>query len=354
MKTCSSGAKMTSAKILTGFLIICLMSACAGGQWSSDKLTPMDDRISDEAIALDLSLIEQWNARANKIEHDDEDADRTYGKAKARAMLEFTKEEYTDNDRTGVVDDAFQEATRMVTTLEAGREVSLKTGQLTGTERVRADLWARGDALKAGPGFPCAAEVIARMEVALLWAGNEEFSCAYDERRTHENRAEALADEAEALAATCIPEPEPEPEPEPVVTAPELEVLTVHNNVHFGLNKDVIEPSSAGILNDIADVLNKYPNIQVTLYGHTDKRGSYEYNLALSKRRTQSTHDYLASFGIASERITQVPQGQTDLKTEGDDKVTHARNRRVQLVFFTGQGVRIEPLDQESDLHIED
>ncbi|MEO1431818.1 MAG: OmpA family protein [Cyanobacteria bacterium J06633_8] len=151
-----------------------------------------------------------------------------------------------------------------------------------------------------------------------------------------------------------IPEP-PIPEP-PIPTPPEPPKpirLKVPRNVHFALDKDFISQKSGEVLDQIAVVMEQYPNIVIELQGHTDSRASVAYNQDLAKRRATNARNYLLKKGIAPERMTIRSFGERKLRTEENNVIDYARNRRVEILFFDVRGVDIEFENQEGDLQIE-
>lgn len=149
-----------------------------------------------------------------------------------------------------------------------------------------------------------------------------------------------------------IPEPTPEPTPEPPVIIEPIR-LRVPNNVHYALDKDLISSTSGEVLDKIAAVMQQYPTIVIELQGHTDARASDAYNKDLAFRRATNARNYLINSGIAPERMTIRSFGERQLKTPGRDRVEHARNRRVEVMFFDIRGVEIILSPQEEDLQIE-
>jgi len=148
-----------------------------------------------------------------------------------------------------------------------------------------------------------------------------------------------------------IPIPIPIPIPNIVDKPPEPIKLKVPKNVHFALDKSNISPNSAQVLNKIAKVLRDNPSIVVELHGHTDKRASDAYNIALGARRNRSVRDYLMRQGIAPERMILRTYGETQLLKPGNTRLDHARNRRVEVIFKDIRG--IEVIVQEEDLQLE-
>ncbi|MEL6853781.1 MAG: OmpA family protein [Cyanobacteria bacterium J06607_13] len=153
---------------------------------------------------------------------------------------------------------------------------------------------------------------------------------------------------------TCTTAPsavmEPPVEPAPI---PEVISLTVPRNVHFALDEDHISEESAAVLDEIATVLEDYPNIVVELHGHTDSRATQAYNHDLAQRRAESARQYLLSRGIDPARMTIRSFGETALLVEETDRTNYARNRRVELVFKDVRGADITFVTQEEDLQIE-
>ncbi|MEO0866905.1 MAG: OmpA family protein [Cyanobacteria bacterium J06642_11] len=168
-------------------------------------------------------------------------------------------------------------------------------------------------------------------------------------KTTRANRmASATLKSAECTTPPAPPAPEPEPQPEPEVIR-----LEVPRNVHYGLDEDFINADSAAILDQIAEVMQKYPSIVVDLHGHTDSRASVAYNQDLARRRANNARRYLIQQGIAPERMTIRSFGETELLVDEIDRVNYARNRRVEFVFSDVRGVDITFVDQEADLQIE-
>jgi len=149
------------------------------------------------------------------------------------------------------------------------------------------------------------------------------------------------------------PTPEP-PIPQPPIPQPPKTIrLSVPRNVHFALDKDFISQKSGDVLDKIAVVMEQYPNIVIELQGHTDSRASDAYNQDLAKRRATNARNYLVKKGIASERMTIRSFGERKLRTEENNRVDYARNRRVEVLFFDVRGIDIEFENQEGDLQIE-
>ena len=76
----------------------------------------------------------------------------------------------------------------------------------------------------------------------------------------------------------------------------------------------------------------------MTLVGHTDPRGTQEYNLALSERRAQSVRDHLGRLGVDGTKLSVLPRGSLDAK--GTDEPSWAQDRRVDFTWQLADRVR--------------
>jgi peptidoglycan-associated lipoprotein len=81
-----------------------------------------------------------------------------------------------------------------------------------------------------------------------------------------------------------------------------------------------------------ADWIKAHSNFTIQVEGHTDARGSVEYNLALGERRAKSVKSYLESLGIDSKRITIISYGKEKPIDPGDSESAWAKNRRANFV----------------------
>ncbi|HMK18630.1 MAG TPA: OmpA family protein [Chitinophagaceae bacterium] len=107
----------------------------------------------------------------------------------------------------------------------------------------------------------------------------------------------------------------------------------IAKNIYFHTNKATLQEISYESLNQLADILNKYPNAKLTIEGHTDNTGSNAYNLTLSKNRAQAVVDYLVSKGIAASRLNAVGYGEDKPVTTNDAAEGRTLNRRVELIL---------------------
>jgi len=91
---------------------------------------------------------------------------------------------------------------------------------------------------------------------------------------------------------------------------------------------DVVK-QNADILNQMLAKRGKY--IKITLEGHTDERGSEEYNLALGDRRSKTVKDYLIAVGFAEKQLRIISYGKERPKVDESSVEAWAANRRVHI-----------------------
>lgn len=108
------------------------------------------------------------------------------------------------------------------------------------------------------------------------------------------------------------------------------------DRVLFGYDSYEIDDEGRGILGKQAEWLARYPNVRVSIEGHTDERGTREYNLALGDRRANAAKNFLAAQGVAATRITTISYGKEKPEADGSDDAAYAKNRRAVTVIASG------------------
>ncbi|MBF0271555.1 MAG: OmpA family protein [Magnetococcales bacterium] len=105
----------------------------------------------------------------------------------------------------------------------------------------------------------------------------------------------------------------------------------VLENLQFSFGSAKIESTSLPTLNRAVDVLADNPKVKVEVQGHTDNIGGEKANLLLSQQRADAVREFLASRGIAADRLTSKGYGFSQPLAKADDPVSRAINRRVEL-----------------------
>jgi len=131
------------------------------------------------------------------------------------------------------------------------------------------------------------------------------------------------------VAAPAVTELRAEPEPEPE-SEPEVRTITVRLNVEFEFNKDTVLAVYGDQLDAIAAAMRAHDDIELVLEGHTDSRGSDQYNMNLSDRRAKAVKAKLVNdYGIPAARVSAVGYGESRPIATNSTEEGRARNRRV-------------------------
>lgn len=105
---------------------------------------------------------------------------------------------------------------------------------------------------------------------------------------------------------------------------------------YFGTNLSDITAIAYGGLNAHAAYLKENAGQRLQLSGHTDERGTREYNLALGERRANAVARYLVSQGVNSSQISVVSYGKEKPAADGSNEEAWSKNRRVELDYVSG------------------
>ena len=106
----------------------------------------------------------------------------------------------------------------------------------------------------------------------------------------------------------------------------------VPDRVFFATNKSVLTTASRDTLRKQAAWLRKNKDINVTIEGHADERGTREYNLALGERRANAVKDYLMTYGISGGRLSVISYGKERPVNSGSNPLAWSQNRRSVTV----------------------
>ena len=106
-----------------------------------------------------------------------------------------------------------------------------------------------------------------------------------------------------------------------------------NQTVYFDFDSAEIRPEDKELLAAHAEFLAANPEVSVVLEGHTDERGSREYNLALGERRAKAVQQLLTLQGAARDQVEVVSFGEERPAAAGHDESAWAQNRRVELVY---------------------
>ena len=112
------------------------------------------------------------------------------------------------------------------------------------------------------------------------------------------------------------------------------EALLGKTTIYFDFDSASIRPEYAQTVAAHAKHLAENPNIAIRLEGHTDERGSREYNIGLGERRAQAVRRALMLQGVSGDQISTVSYGEERPAVTGSDEEAWAMNRRVEIVYL--------------------
>ena|SRR5579863_3087801 len=104
--------------------------------------------------------------------------------------------------------------------------------------------------------------------------------------------------------------------------------------VYFDFDSSEIKGAGTDVVAAHAKFLAANPAARVRIEGHTDERGSREYNIGLGERRAQSVRRALLLQGAADAQISTVSYGEERPAVPGHDEAAWAKNRRVEIIYL--------------------
>jgi outer membrane protein OmpA-like peptidoglycan-associated protein len=115
-------------------------------------------------------------------------------------------------------------------------------------------------------------------------------------------------------------------------------VVVTLGDVLFDTGQATLKPGADLAINRLATFLSSNPQTKVLIEGHTDSRGSDDYNIGLSERRARAVSTALASRGISDAQIQTLGRGKAYPVASNDTPEGRQQNRRVEIVFSDASG----------------
>jgi len=116
--------------------------------------------------------------------------------------------------------------------------------------------------------------------------------------------------------------------------------VTFDSGLLFDFDSDRIRSDAAANLQELARSLNKFPDSDLLIVGHTDSRGDDAYNQSLSYRRSNSASAYLQSQGVPVSRIRTSGRGESEPVASNDTEAGMQQNRRVEIAIYASEAYR--------------
>jgi len=126
-------------------------------------------------------------------------------------------------------------------------------------------------------------------------------------------------------------------------------VVEFSSAVLFGFNKSDLSVSAKEDLDKLVTVLKTYPDTNIEVQGHTDSKGTDEYNLTLSEKRAMAVSGYLKTKQVSAERITTKGFGETMPKYDNATNEGMAQNRRVDFLITANEKMKADAAKEASN-----
>lgn len=124
----------------------------------------------------------------------------------------------------------------------------------------------------------------------------------------------------------------------PVIAEEDIEKLELAmRNVRFRTGSDRLLSISNSVLDEVAEILSRYPNYNLKMSGYTDNVGNDAVNQSLSEKRALACYQYLLVKGVSRDRMSYAGYGETNPIDSNETPTGRARNRRVEFELVIGQ-----------------
>ncbi len=149
---------------------------------------------------------------------------------------------------------------------------------------------------------------------------------------TYTLTARGAGGSADATARVTVTQPPPPPAPQPTVSEQEMFNQNIQD-IFFDYDKYDVRSDQQSRLQADATWLNQHPNVDFTIEGHCDERGSTEYNLALGDNRANAVKNALVQDGIDASRIRTISYGKEKPFCTESNEECWQQNRRGHFVY---------------------
>ena len=122
--------------------------------------------------------------------------------------------------------------------------------------------------------------------------------------------------------------------------------VTFASGLLYDFDSDRVKPTAADNLRELARSLDKYPNSDLLIVGHTDSVGADAYNQRLSERRAQAAAEYLAAQGVSRGRLRTRGLGEGEPVASNATESGRQQNRRVEVAIYADEAARDRAREQ--------
>lgn len=116
--------------------------------------------------------------------------------------------------------------------------------------------------------------------------------------------------------------------------------ITFDSGILFDINKADLQDGAKTNIGNLAKILNKYPDTNILIEGHTDSTGTLERNQVLSNQRAESVSGYLKGLNVQGARISTVGYGPSQPVASNVTTEGRQQNRRVEVAIFANEKLK--------------
>lgn len=194
--------------------------------------------------------------------------------------------------------------------------------QQAGGERERARLDARTREAEMATQAARDAQANAQSAQASAQSAQGQAAAARQQASQEAERAAALERDLQALRARQT----------------QRGLVVTLGDVLFATGRATLQPGAQRTVQQLAQVLQQYPERRVLVEGFTDSQGSEQANMELSQRRAEAFRQALLGAGVASERIEVRAHGEANPVADNNTAAGRQQNRRVEVLFSSPNG----------------
>lgn len=117
-------------------------------------------------------------------------------------------------------------------------------------------------------------------------------------------------------------------------------IVKFDSGILFDFDKTALKDAAKANVQSLAASLNQYPDTDIKVIGHTDSRGTEQYNQGLSERRAAAVKAYAVSQGVPSSRLVTVGKGFSEPIADNETDAGRTANRRVEIVIVANDALK--------------
>eukprot|EP01012_Entosiphon_sulcatum_P061038 TRINITY_DN86336_c0_g1_i1.p1 TRINITY_DN86336_c0_g1~~TRINITY_DN86336_c0_g1_i1.p1 ORF type:complete len:226 (+),score=17.51 TRINITY_DN86336_c0_g1_i1:11-688(+) len=117
-------------------------------------------------------------------------------------------------------------------------------------------------------------------------------------------------------------------------------IVKFDSGILFDFDKTALKDAAKANVQSLASSLNQYPDTDIKIIGHTDSRGTEQYNMGLSERRAAAVKAYAVSQGVPASRLVTIGKGFSEPIADNETDAGRAANRRVEIVIVANDALK--------------